>query len=69
MHRSLLIDVMDGATAVGGGDFTVVTLVESDVLLDVESVTIVSARANDEAVTITIATNIFFMVLCFSCGL
>jgi ribosomal protein RSM22 (predicted rRNA methylase) len=59
---------MDGATAVGGGDLTVVTLVESDVLLDVESVTIVSANAIVEAVTITIATNIFFMVLCFSYG-
>jgi hypothetical protein len=41
---------MAGATAVGGGDLTVVVLfdVESVVLLDVESVTIASAYVNDE---------------------
>ena len=48
-----------GATAVGGGDFTVVVDVESVVLLDVESVTIVSANVIEQAVTIAIATNIF----------
>jgi hypothetical protein len=64
VHKSLLIEVIVGATAVGGGDFTVVVLVDS--LLDVESVTIVSANDNDAAVTIMIATSIFFMVLCFS---
>jgi hypothetical protein len=51
--------VIVGATAVGGGDFTVVVLVES--VLDVESVTIVSANVTDAAVTIAIATNILFM--------
>jgi hypothetical protein len=51
--------VIVGATAVGGGDFTVVVLVES--VLDVESVTIVSANATDAAVTIAIATKILFM--------
>jgi hypothetical protein len=54
--------VIAGATAVGGGDFTVVVLfeVESVVLLDVESVTIGCANillAN--AITNTLAT-IFF---------
>jgi hypothetical protein len=41
-HTSLLITVIAGATAVGGGDLTVVVEleVESVVLLDVESVTI-----------------------------
>jgi hypothetical protein len=59
VHKSLLIEVMVGATAVGGGDFTVVVLVESD--LDVESVTIVSANVTDAAVTIAIATINLFM--------
>jgi hypothetical protein len=54
-----LIDVIVGATAVGGGDFTVVVLVDS--VLDVESVTIVSANVTDAAVTIAIATIILFM--------
>jgi hypothetical protein len=60
--------VIAGATAVGGGDFTVV--VESDFdsvkLLDVESVTIGSANDADQAVTIAIATKIFFIIV--PCG-
>jgi hypothetical protein len=44
-QTSELIIVTAGATAVGGGDFTVVVLfdVESVILLEVESVTIGSA--------------------------
>ena len=47
------------ATAVGGGDFTVVVLVES--VLDVESLTIVSAKETEQAVIIKIATSIFLI--------
>jgi hypothetical protein len=54
-----LIEVIVGATAVGGGDFTVVVLVES--VLDVESVTIVSAKETEQAVIIKIATSIFLI--------
>ena len=39
-QRSLLILVIAGATAVGGGDLTVVVDVDSVVLLEVESVII-----------------------------
>ena len=45
VQRSELIDVIAGAIADGGGDFTVVSLIEFDVLLEVESVTIGSACA------------------------
>jgi hypothetical protein len=53
VHRSLLIEVIVGAIADGGGDLTVVVLleVESVVLLDVESVTMVSAIASCEYIT------------------
>lgn len=43
VHRSLLMEVIAGAIADGGGDLTVVSLTEVDVLLDVESVIIGSA--------------------------
>jgi hypothetical protein len=65
-QTSLLIIVMAGATAVGGGDLTVVVLldVESVVLREVESVTIGSAIANCVNITKSTATgnflNIFF---------
>ena len=66
-HNSLLMDVMFGATAVGGGDLTVVVLsdVEFVVLLVVESVTIGCANillAN--IITNTLAT-IFFKNIYF----
>jgi hypothetical protein len=42
VHKSLLIDVIVGAIAVGGGDLTVVvvSLRETELLFDVDSVTI-----------------------------
>jgi hypothetical protein len=62
------MDVMFGATAVGGGDLTVVVLsdVEFVVLLVVESVTIGSAANTllDNAITNTLAT-IFFKNIYF----
>jgi hypothetical protein len=65
--------VTAGATAVGGGDFTVVVLfeVESVVLLLVESVTIGSAaQTEDVAMTKSTAVAIFLIILkpfcCFS---
>jgi len=53
--------LIDGATAEGGGDFTVVSLFEFDVLLDVDSVTIACASAWDEVITKKIETSIFFI--------
>jgi hypothetical protein len=56
--------VTAGATAVGGGDFTVVVLVEveSVVLLLVESVTIGSAIASDVVMTKSTAVAIFLFI-------
>jgi hypothetical protein len=64
-QTSLLITVIAGATAVGGGDFTVVVLfdVESVVLLLVESVTIGSAIAIDVVITKSTAVAIFLYML------
>jgi hypothetical protein len=56
VQRSELIDVIAGAIADGGGDFTVVSLIEFDVLLDVESVTIGSACALAHVKNITKST-------------
>ena len=64
VHRSLLIEVIAGAMADGGGDLTVVSLYELFVLLEVESVIIGSACA--KTVTepnITKANKIFFNIL------
>jgi hypothetical protein len=60
-----LITVTAGATAVGGGDFTVVVLVEveSVVLLLVESVTIGSAIVSDVVMTKSTAVAIFLIIL------
>jgi hypothetical protein len=59
--------VTAGATAVGGGDFTVVVLVEfefeSVVLLLVESVTIGSAIASDVVMIKSTAVAIFLIIL------
>jgi hypothetical protein len=57
--------VIAGATAVGGGDFTVVVLfeVESVVLLLVESVTIGCANVMDEAMIKSTAVAIFLIIL------
>jgi hypothetical protein len=56
--------VIAGATAVGGGDFTVVVLfeVESVVLLLVESVTMGSAIAEDKVMTKSTAVAIFLVI-------
>jgi hypothetical protein len=63
-QTSELITVMAGATAVGGGDFTVVVLfeVESVVLLLVESVTIGSAIAIDVVMTKSTAVAILLYI-------
>jgi hypothetical protein len=60
---SVLIDVIVGASAGGGGDLTVVVdvEVESVVLLEVESVTIGSAKVAEQAATIMIPTINFFI--------
>jgi hypothetical protein len=60
-QRSLFIEVMPGATAVGGGDLTVV--VDSVVLLEVESV-IIGSTAYTDVVKNPIIDNIiiFFIV-------
>jgi hypothetical protein len=52
---------MAGAIADGGGDFTVVSDLELElvVLLDVDSVTIACAKTETVAVIITIAANFF----------
>jgi hypothetical protein len=59
-----LITVTAGATAVGGGDFTVVVLfeVESVVLLLVESVTMGSAIVIDVVMTKSTAVAIFLII-------
>jgi hypothetical protein len=66
-HTSLLITVIAGATAVGGGDFTVVVLfdVESVVDLLVESVTIGSTAQAfiDVVITKSTAVAIFLYML------
>lgn len=60
-QTSELITVTAGATAVGGGDLTVV--VESEVLLEVESVMIGStAQAFNVAMTKSTATAIFLFI-------
>lgn len=56
VQRSELIEVIAGAMADGGGDLTVVSLIEFDVLLDVESVTIGSACAEAHVENITKST-------------
>jgi hypothetical protein len=63
-QTSELITVTAGATAVGGGDFTVVVLfeVESVVLLLVESVTIGWAIAGDKTMTKSTAAAIFLVI-------
>jgi hypothetical protein len=70
VQRSLLIDVIVGATAVGGGDLTVVVdvEVESVVLFDVDSVTIGSANVAEQAATIMIPTIVFFIFMFSPCG-
>jgi hypothetical protein len=59
------MDVTAGATAVGGGDLIVVVLfvVESEVDLLVESVTIGCATAEDKAMTKSTAAAIFLVIL------
>jgi hypothetical protein len=59
-----LITVTAGATAVGGGDLTVVVLVEfeSVVLLLVESVTIGSAIVSDVVMTKSTAVAILLYI-------
>jgi len=66
-QTSLLMIVTAGATAVGGGDFTVVVLldVESVVDLLVESVTIGCASVMDETITKSTAVAIFLYILFF----
>jgi len=54
-----LIDVIAGATAVGGGLFTVV----SEVLLEVESVTMGCAIAGDKTMTKSTPTSNFLVIL------
>jgi hypothetical protein len=57
--------VIAGATAVGGGDFTVVVLVEvvSEVLLLVESVTIGSTAHVDVVITKSTAARAIFLFI------
>jgi hypothetical protein len=62
-HTSLLIVVIAGATAVGGGDFIVVSDVEFVVLLFVESVTMGCAIANVEVMTKS-AVAVTFLIIC-----
>jgi hypothetical protein len=65
-HTSLLIVVIAGATAVGGGDLTVVVLLElvSEYDLEVESVTIGStAQAFNVVITKSITHSFLFMAL------
>jgi hypothetical protein len=66
-QTSLLITVTAGATAVGGGDFTVVVLFEVDsvVLFEVESVTIgsVTAQADVTIAKSTIAAILLRMIV------
>jgi hypothetical protein len=61
------MDVIVGATAVGGGDLTVVVLfdVESVVLLDVESVTIGSAKLLPASNITVIIGNILLLNIYF----
>ena len=68
-QTSLLMVVIAGATAVGGGDLTVVVLFEvvSEYDLLVESVTIGSAIARDVAMTKSTAVAIFLVILCPYC--
>jgi hypothetical protein len=60
-----LITVTAGATAVGGGDFTVVVLLEVESVVDllVESVTMGSAIAEDIAMTKSTAVAIFLVII------
>jgi hypothetical protein len=60
--------LIEGATAEGGGDFTVVSDLEFEVLLDVDSVTIACAKTETVAVIIKIAAN-FFNIFYLSCSL
>jgi hypothetical protein len=57
--------VTAGATAVGGGDFTVVVLFEVESVVDllVESVTIGCAIVSDVAMTKSTAVAIFLVIL------
>jgi hypothetical protein len=57
--------VTDGATAVGGGDLTVVVLFVVDSVVDllVESVTIGCAIAEDKVMTKSTAVAIFLVIL------
>lgn len=61
---------MAGATAVGGGDFTVVVLLDVESVFDllVESVTIGCAIADDEIITKNTAAAIFLNVIFTSYG-
>jgi hypothetical protein len=64
-HKSLLILVIAGATAVGGGDLIVVVDSEEVVLLDVESVTIGSA-ANASDIFMTKSADIAVFLIIFT---
>jgi hypothetical protein len=65
VQRSLLMEVIEGDIADGGGDLTVVSLVEFEVtvLLEVESVTIGCAIARDVVITKSTAAVIFLNVI------
>jgi hypothetical protein len=60
-QRSLFILVIPGATAVGGGDFTVVVTLDSVKLLDVESVTIGSFAKAVDATKLSVSNNFFML--------
>jgi hypothetical protein len=69
-QTSELITVTAGATAVGGGDFTVVVLVEVESVVDllVESVTMGSAIASDVVITKSTAAAMFLYMLIPICS-
>jgi hypothetical protein len=60
-QTSLFMDVTAGATAVGGGDLTVVSLLELVVEFDVDSVTMACANA-DVAIKARIPLMIMFFI-------
>jgi hypothetical protein len=70
VQRSLLIVVIAGATAVGGGVFTVVSVREYefvvDVLFEVESVTIACANAVDVNMIKSTNAGNFLIIFYFS---
>ena len=64
-QTSLFMVVTAGATAVGGGDLTVVSLLLLELELDVDSVTMVCAMA-DVAIKARILLIIMFFIHCLA---